>query len=360
MRVAIVSDAAPERNGVGAYYQDLLDYLRPDLECVEMFSPTIEEGQWSAGLVLPLPGDETQKLCFPNPVTLRRELKRLDPHVVVVPTPGVYGMIGAFLAARWGIPLVTGFHTSFEQLTELYWHGSMKGRFYRQYLEHSHRYLFDRSHLVLVNSDAMHELAIRMGSRSVRLIGTPLPHVFARHPLVPYGGDFGKLLFAGRLAAEKNVEALIAATADIPEIEVSIAGDGPLRGLVESAAGRLPNLHYLGWLDRTGLRDQVDLHDALVLPSHFESFGTVALEAMSRNRVVVVSEGTGICRWPDLSDGMVVMAPGETLTDTLRGVLRMSVEQRTALAVRGNQSAKSFNDSNIRSWQELLMDSAHS
>ena len=28
LRVAIVSDAAPERNGVGAYYQDLADHLK--------------------------------------------------------------------------------------------------------------------------------------------------------------------------------------------------------------------------------------------------------------------------------------------------------------------------------------------
>lgn len=358
IRVAIVSDAAPERNGVGAYYQDLLDYLVPDLASVEMFSPTIENDQWTAGLVLPLPGDATQKLCFPNPVALRRELKRLRPHVMVVATPGVYGMVGAFLAARWGVPLLTGFHTSFEQLTDLYWHGSVKGRFYQLYLEHSHRYLFNRSRLVLVNSDDMHELAKRMGADQVRLIGTPLPGAFARHPLVPFGGEFRKILFAGRLAAEKNVEAFVDAAAAISDIEVSIAGDGPLREMVEAAARRLPNLHYLGWLDRSALRDQIDLHDGLVLPSHFESFGTVALESMSRARVVIVSRGTGICRWSNLTDGMVVMAEGQSLTEAIRGVQGLGAERRKSLARRGHQAANAFNNHNIENWQQLLMDAA--
>ena len=29
LRLAIASDAAPERNGVGAYYEDLIGYLSP-------------------------------------------------------------------------------------------------------------------------------------------------------------------------------------------------------------------------------------------------------------------------------------------------------------------------------------------
>ena len=70
LRLAVTSDAAPERNGVGAYYEDLLDYLSSRLAHAEVFSPVINDGQWQAPLVLPMPGDATQKLCFPNPICL--------------------------------------------------------------------------------------------------------------------------------------------------------------------------------------------------------------------------------------------------------------------------------------------------
>ena len=83
LRLAVTSDAAPERNGVGAYYEDLLDYLSTRLAHAEVFSPVIKDGQWQAPLALPMPGDATQKLCFPNPIALQRALTELDPHVLI-------------------------------------------------------------------------------------------------------------------------------------------------------------------------------------------------------------------------------------------------------------------------------------
>ena len=50
LRLAVTSDAAPERNGVGAYYEDLLDYLSTRLAHAEVFSPVIKDGQWQAPL----------------------------------------------------------------------------------------------------------------------------------------------------------------------------------------------------------------------------------------------------------------------------------------------------------------------
>ncbi len=358
LRVAIASDAAPARNGVGAYYEDLLGYFRARLARTEVFSPTIEGERWVADLVLPMPGDATQKLCFPNPWTMRRELAALAPDVVVVPTPGVYGMSGAFFAARWGIPLIIGFHTSFEQLTDLYWQGSLKGRLYRRYLELSHRYLFNRASVVLVNSTEMEDLAMRMGATNIRMVGTPIPAAFARYPVAPYAGVFKRVLFAGRLAAEKNIEAVINAAEALPDISFSVAGDGPLRPLVEEAAVRLSNVSYLGWLDRNGLRDQVDQHDALVLPSHFESFGTIALEAMSRQRLVVVSRGAGIAEWDDLRSGFLTIGQGETLTDLVGRLVTEGAAFRLALAHRACDMAIAFNDRNLADWENLLLEVA--
>jgi len=358
LRLAIVSDAAPERNGVGAYYEDLLGYLRPRVACAEIYSPKIEEGVWQAGVVFPMPGDTTQKLCVPNFLSLHRGLAALEPHAVIIPTPGVYGMSGAYLAARRGIPVLSGFHTSFEQLADLYWHGSLTGRVFRQYIDKTHRYLVKISAAVLVNSSEMEELARQMGAEAIVRVGTPIPRLFASHPTKPYDGGFRRVLFAGRLAAEKNIAAIIDAAEALPELEFSIAGDGPLRYDVEAGAARLPNLRYLGWLSREGLRDQVDAHDALVLPSHFESFGTIALEAMSRKRVVLVSRASGIADWPQLAAGFEVIGDGGLL-QALKKVAALNPEDRVQLAQRAYDAAQSFNEENLQGWEDLLLDTVN-
>lgn len=39
LRVAVVSDAAAERNGVGTYYHDLVQHLRGRVDRAELFCP---------------------------------------------------------------------------------------------------------------------------------------------------------------------------------------------------------------------------------------------------------------------------------------------------------------------------------
>ncbi|MEX2365774.1 MAG: hypothetical protein WD601_04165, partial [Pseudohongiellaceae bacterium] len=72
LKIVVLSDAAPSRNGVGAYYQDLVEQLSSKVGQIKMVSPVIRDGKWHGGLVLPLPGDKTQKLCLPNILKLKR------------------------------------------------------------------------------------------------------------------------------------------------------------------------------------------------------------------------------------------------------------------------------------------------
>ena len=262
LRVAVISDSAPERNGVGTYYVDLLRHLQSRLETSELFCPTIEEGKWQAGLVFPLPGDSTQKLCMPNPFTMQRYLNRVNPDVIIIATPGVYGLVGAFLAGRMKVPAIAGFHTSFKQLTDLYWHNSAAGKIVHGYFKVSNNYLFRKCQIVLANSEEMVQQARQLKPRKVQLIGTVISPVFTAPKLKKYQGCFTRILFAGRLAPEKNINAIISAARSIPEMEFSLAGDGPLREQVKKATKELPNLHFLGWLERDALREQIEKESA--------------------------------------------------------------------------------------------------
>ncbi|MGD8175282.1 glycosyltransferase [Marinimicrobium sp. ARAG 43.8] len=355
LRLAIVSDAAPGRNGVGAYYQDLLEQLAPRVAASALLCPQVDaRGRWRTGLALPLPGDRTQKLCLPNPLSLGRELKRLQPQVVIAATPGPYGLVGVNWAHRHNVPVLAGFHTSFEQLSELYWQGRWHGRVIQQAFERSHRYVFARSRSVLGNADPMLSMARRMGAVNTCLIATPIAAEFTATAPPSYDGAVRRVLFAGRLAAEKNLEAVLQAARAHPDLMFSIAGDGPLRESMQRAAEALPNLQLLGWQSRSALREQMDAHDVLLLPSHVESFGTIALEAMARARVVMVSSGCGIVEWPALRSGLVVIPPCGSAAEALVSLKTASPEWRRALARKAREEAQALNEGCLIHWLALL------
>ena len=352
-RVVVVSDAVPQRNGVGAYYHDLSRHLQPHVEFIETLSPRLHNGLWEGGWTLPMPGDYTQRFAIPSFPRLHRTLKSFRPDVVIVPTPGLYGLAGARYGKRLGARVLVGFHTWYEKLSELYWN-RLQGGFSKGYLHLSNRLLFRYADCVLANSESMCETAQRIGARQVELMGTPVAHDFIHTPVSLPGSSVKNVLFAGRLAAEKNIEAVLTATEALPEIQFSIAGDGPERYRLEAAAGQQDNLQYLGWLDRDELMAAIDRHDTVILPSHIESFGTIALEAMARQRYTVVSPHCGITQWPELRHGLFCLDAGESLTSGLVRLKQKSEYQRRQMAGYARQAAVDINDWNTRLWRHYM------
>lgn len=353
LRVAIVSDAAPERNGVGSYYADLVSQLRDRIGGAELFCPDDDGVHWHRYMLPPLPGDSTQRIWFPRPVRLWRRLKALRPDAIVVPTPGPYGLFGLWAARRLKIPLIVGFHTHYEALAEIYW-SDLFGRICRWYLETSNRLLFRYAAVVLANSPEMVDLARKLGAGDARLMGTSVATVFLKRPLTPPNPSVRRILFAGRLAEEKNVRAVIAVARARPELTVSIAGDGPMRAEVEAAAAELPNLDFMGWVPREHLAETIDAHDVLLLPSRVESFGTVALEGMARARPVIVSSACGIVGWPELERALFAVADNESVVDCVDRVRGLAPDIRNARSRQAHAAARKLNEWNLDTWIERL------
>ncbi|NEX16687.1 MAG: glycosyl transferase family 1 [Halochromatium sp.] len=356
LRVAIVSDAAPERNGVGTYYRDLAEHLKAAGAKIELISPRYRAGRWHGGLAMPMPGDPTQRFLIPRPQLIGRRLKRLDPNAIIIPTPGPYAILGLLFARRSQARLVVGFHTHFERLAALNHHWRLFGVLAQTYLNSCHRALFKASHLVLANSDEMLDVARSIGATHVGLMGTPIPKHFLDAPVSPLRPHIERVLFAGRLAPEKNLGAVIEAATVLPGLHFQIAGDGPLRDWVQQEAARLPNLEYVGWVRRQEIRPLIDRTDLLVLPSTIESFGTIALEAMARGRLVVVSSQCGILSWDQLNRALFQMRHDEALSSALMRVCAMDqgiLERKAAL---GREAAREINDRNLRHWLSVLRD----
>jgi len=350
-RVAVFSDALPERNGAGSYYEDLVAQLRPYVDRIGMFRPARRPRPLR--LALPLPGDPTQKLILPDVPRLARRLRRLQPDVVVSVTPGPFGLLGLYHARRSGAAFLTGFHTHFERLMELYG-DTLFYRLARGFLETTNTALCSASDAVLVLNRDLAATVRRLGAREIEVMGTPLSPEFLEKPPLEPSGPLRNVLFAGRLAPEKNLEAVVEAARRLPHLRFTLAGDGPLRSRLERDARHLPNVRLTGWLERRRLREEMDAAGLLLLPSHFETFGTVALEAMARGRPALVSEGAGIHHWEVLSDALLVLERGACLASVLGelGAAPAAFWKQKAVAARA--AAEALHAATLEQWADCV------
>ncbi|HZT53168.1 MAG TPA: glycosyltransferase family 4 protein [Gaiellaceae bacterium] len=113
-----------------------------------------------------------------------------------------------------------------------------------------------------------------------------------------------EVLYVGRLSPEKNIDTLVEALGDL---NLVVAGDGPLRDRVPQALGALPHAEVERLLERASV---------VVAPCEREGFGLAAAEAMAFGRPVVAAAGGAL---------LELVADGET------GVL---VPPRDAQALR--------------------------
>lgn len=355
LRVAFFSDSLSERNGTGAYYHDLLEYLAPRLGEARVIQPGARQGKDL--LSLPLPGDPTQRLVLPNAFRVRREMAVFRPHVIVMVTPGPFGFLGLRTARRHGAAFISAYHTNFEGLADLYW-GPVKRRLIIGTLDRVNRFFSRRSATVLVNNNGLVDTVRRLGAPQVDVMGTPLERSFVDTPARAVPTALRQVCFVGRLAAEKNIEAVIDAAARWPDIHFVIGGDGPQRQLVEDAAAQHKNIEYRGWLSRADLLELIDDSSLLVLPSHMETFGSVALEAMARGRPALVSENAGIHDWKTVAGGLYRLHHSETLADAigrLRGLAEGALADKAETARTG---ALRLNAETVDQWIDVLTEHA--
>lgn len=113
------------------------------------------------------------------------------------------------------------------------------------------------------------------------------------------------VLFVGRLVEVKGCEFLIRAMAIVqsvmPNAELVVLGDGPLKKSLEATTGRLlTNYQFLGFQSQPVVKDWMQRAKVFSVPSistksgYTEAFGTVFVEAQSMGLPVVSSLSGGI------------------------------------------------------------------
>jgi glycosyltransferase involved in cell wall biosynthesis len=137
-----------------------------------------------------------------------------------------------------------------------------------------------------------------------------------RAEATPYRDGVPRLLCVGRLIPIKGhivlLRAFAAAKREVPELELEIAGRGPLEPALRALAKELgvaESVRFLGYV--APIQAAIERSAAIVVPSMGEGFGMVALEAMERARPVVAAAIGGLGEL--VEDGVTgyLVPPGE-------------------------------------------------
>ena len=160
-----------------------------------------------------------------------------------------------------------------------------------------------------------------------------------------------RLLFVGRLGAQKNVARLIEAMALTKEpVRLRIVGDGELRARLESQAAELgllgEKVEFRGRLDGQDLVDAYTDAQAFVLPSDREGMALVAIEAMAAGLPVLATAVPGNV---ELLDGVGLLVE-PTAPDLAAGIDRLAADA----AFRGESAARSAARAAAHAWDAVI------
>jgi glycosyltransferase involved in cell wall biosynthesis len=300
LHIALVSETfPPEVNGVANTLGRLCQGLRERGHRLQLVRPrqADEPNRSDEELLLtrgwPLPGYAGLQWGHSSLHKLLRRWKRNRPDVLYIATEGPLGLSALRAARRLGIPVVSGFHTNFQQYSDLYGFGLLT-RLLTGYL----RWFHNRSRVTLVPSPSQRLELQRRGFERLELLARgvdgQLFHPARRSSELRaqwgMGEDEIAVVHVGRLAAEKNLQLLVRAfralQRSLPQrrLRLVLVGDGPLRTQLQE---QLPDALFCGVQRGDALAAHYASGDLFLFPSLSETFGNVVLEALASGLAVV-------------------------------------------------------------------------
>ncbi|TWP53538.1 glycosyltransferase family 4 protein [Lentzea tibetensis] len=271
------------------------------------------------------------------------------------------------LAEAYGVPLVATVHA-----TEAGRHSGWLSHPLNQQVHSVEWWLANRADSLITCSSAMRaEVAhlFEVDTARITVLHNGIePHGWrvrpadvaaARAEYSPHGDPL--LLFFGRLEWEKGVQDLIAA---LPRVRrhhrgtrVVVAGGGSQKQWLTEQARKhkvLRAVHFAGHLPDRSLAALLSAADAVVLPSKYEPFGIVALEAAAAGTPLVASTAGGLGEVVLDGETGLSFTPGDI--DGLARAVRDVLSDRPA-AVRRAKAAKARLATDF-DWAKIASDTA--
>ena len=300
--ITIVTDAwHPQTNGVVRTLSSTCEVLRRWGHDVTVISPDNYRS-------VPCPTYPEIRLALTLPGAIGRQLMRLGPDAVHIATEGPLGLAARSYCVKRGVTFTTAYHTQFPDYVAR-----------RTGLSPEHIWPFIRwfhkpAQRVMVATKSIRDELRGQGITQLHhwSRGVDLDCFTPDAPPPPeYGAMEGPiLLYVGRVAVEKNIEAFLSCT--YPGTKV-VVGDGPARRELES---QFPEARFLGKRSGRELAGCYAGADVFVFPSKTDTFGLVMIEALAC--------GTPVAAYP-------VAGPKDIVTDEI-GALSHELERAIDVA----------------------------
>jgi len=286
MRIAIVTDAwAPQVNGVVRTLQS----VRAELVAMGHQVLVVSPEQFVS---MPCPTYPEIRLAFARSGAVGRMLAAFGADAIHLATEGPVCLAARSWCLANGYPFTTAYHTQFPDYVAART-GANPDWIWR-YI----RWFHAPAAAVLASTPTIEATLTARGLTRVRPWGRGVDFATfgvdgARDPAMKaLPGPV--LLYVGRVAVEKNIEAFLA----LPHAGSKVVvGDGPARAAL---ARRYPDAHFLGQRSGAALAASYRSADLLVFPSRTDTFGLVMIEALAC--------GTPVAAFP-------VMGPIDVLDD---------------------------------------------
>ena len=312
--IVIVTDAwHPQTNGVVRTLSTTCEVLREWGHRVTVISP---EGYPS----MPAPTYPEIRLALTVPGAVGRRLAKIAPDAVHIATEGPLGLAARHYCLKRKVPFTTAYHTQFPDYIAR--RTGLPASAFWPYI----RWFHSPAERIMVATETIRTQLREQGltrlthwSRGVDLAcfspDAPPPPEYA-------GLEGPILLYVGRVAVEKNIEAFLAC--DYPGAKV-VVGDGPARAALEA---KFPDALFLGKKTGAELAGCYAGADVFVFPSRTDTFGLVMIEALAC--------GTPVAAFP-VAGPLDIVTPdvGALSEDLVRAIDAARYCDRSACAAYG-------------------------
>lgn len=255
----------------------------------------------------------------------------------------LWGLEPAALLGRAPFPVAVSLHTACAQMAvdRPDWSSAYRRSHVDKAIASERRLLATAPHLLANSATALADLAARFD----------LPDLAARAALIAHGlpdlargvapaprPDGVEFLFVGRLERRKGIDVLLEVAphvlAKAPDARVSVVGEevgGPGEAATADAFRRrhagapwLDRIAFLGPLPRPALLARYAACDVVLMPSRYESFGLVALEAMVFAKPCIAGDAGGLRDLVADGETGLRVAPGDP-TALARAMLALAL-----------------------------------
>jgi len=193
---------------------------------------------------------------------------------------------------------------------------------------------------ILISPTQKEAIVIKQMNPSTRVI--TIPHGVDNKRFKPSADGHSTLLYVGRIDPIKGLDLLVDALRFLKrEIRLNIVG-GPSKGKenfesIKTYANGLP-IHFLGKINYEELNKHYSKASIVIVPSYYESFGLVGLEAMASARPVIGFADTGLSETVGRDAGILVKRSVRNLAHAITHLFN-NQGSRYTLGLKGREKA---------------------